>query len=38
MTSIYCYGELEPNDDEDECHIDRVVVDERWRWWVSWVC
>lgn len=29
MTSIlYCYGESEPIDDEDECHIDRVVVDE----------
>jgi hypothetical protein len=22
----YCYKQSEPNDDENECHIDRVVV------------
>jgi hypothetical protein len=28
MTSTtYCYGRFEPSDDEDEHHIDTVVVD-----------
>jgi hypothetical protein len=28
MTSTtYCYGQSEPSDDENEHHIDRVVVD-----------
>jgi hypothetical protein len=29
MTSTsYCYGQLEPSDDKDDCHIDRVAVEE----------
>jgi len=29
MTSAsYCYGQLEPSDDKDDCHIDRVAVEE----------
>jgi len=29
MTSTsYYYGQLEPSDDKDDCHIDRVAVEE----------
>jgi hypothetical protein len=29
MTSAsYCYEQLEPSDDKDACHIDKVAVEE----------
>jgi 3-dehydroquinate synthase class II len=28
LNSLYCYRESKPSGDEDECHIDRVVVNE----------